>query len=98
MEGGLGRRPPAEEFAAAPCFGNEFEDREIAESLAGGAGDFFRDGEEALAVVDNAVLLTSAGIGRVPREAIESETLVLSFKASHTFWLVVEYFREEKYC
>jgi DNA-binding transcriptional LysR family regulator len=35
-------------------------------------------------------------LGRVPREAIESETLVLYNKASQTFRLVAEYFREEK--
>jgi DNA-binding transcriptional LysR family regulator len=37
-----------------------------------------------------------AMLGRVPREAIESETLVLYNKASQTFRLVAEYFREEK--
>ena len=37
-----------------------------------------------------------ATLGRVPREAIESETLVLYNKASQTFRLVAEYFREEK--
>jgi DNA-binding transcriptional LysR family regulator len=34
--------------------------------------------------------------GRAPRESIESETLVLYNKASQTFRLVSEYFREEK--
>ncbi len=34
--------------------------------------------------------------GRVPREAIENETLVLYYKTSQTFRLVNEYFREEK--
>ncbi|MDO8538916.1 MAG: LysR family transcriptional regulator [Opitutaceae bacterium] len=34
--------------------------------------------------------------GRVPREAIEAETLVLYNKSSQTFRLVNEYFREEK--
>lgn len=34
--------------------------------------------------------------GRVPRESIESETLVLYNKTSQTFRLVAEYFREEK--
>jgi DNA-binding transcriptional LysR family regulator len=37
-----------------------------------------------------------AKLGRVPREAIESETLLLYKKASQSFRLVVEYFREEK--
>jgi DNA-binding transcriptional LysR family regulator len=37
-----------------------------------------------------------AKLGRAPREAIEAETLVLYNKASHTFRLVTEYFREEK--
>jgi DNA-binding transcriptional LysR family regulator len=37
-----------------------------------------------------------AKLGRAPREAIEGETLVLYNKASHTFRLVNEYFREEK--
>ena len=33
---------------------------------------------------------------RAPRETIAAETLVLYNKASHTFRLVTEYFREEK--
>ncbi len=37
-----------------------------------------------------------AKLGRAPREAIESETLVLYNKTSHTFRLVNEYFREDK--
>lgn len=37
-----------------------------------------------------------AKLGRAPRETIEAETLVLYNKASHTFRLVTEYFREEK--
>jgi LysR family transcriptional regulator, low CO2-responsive transcriptional regulator len=37
-----------------------------------------------------------AKLGRAPREAIESETLVLYNKTSHTFRLVSEYFREDK--
>ncbi|MBL9189376.1 MAG: LysR family transcriptional regulator [Opitutaceae bacterium] len=37
-----------------------------------------------------------ARAGRVPREEIESETLVLYNKSSQTFRLVNEYFREEK--
>ncbi len=37
-----------------------------------------------------------AKLGRAPRETIEAETLVLYNKASHTFRLVQEYFREEK--
>ncbi|MBI5768579.1 MAG: LysR family transcriptional regulator [Verrucomicrobia bacterium] len=37
-----------------------------------------------------------AKLGRAPRETIEAETLVLYNKASHTFRLVGEYFREEK--
>ena len=37
-----------------------------------------------------------AKLGRVPREAIEAETLVLYNKTSHTFRLVQEYFRDEK--
>jgi LysR family transcriptional regulator, low CO2-responsive transcriptional regulator len=37
-----------------------------------------------------------ASLGRVPREAIEAETLVLYNKSSQTFRLVSEYFREEK--
>ena len=37
-----------------------------------------------------------ATLGRVPRETIEAETLVLYNKSSHTFRLVSEYFREEK--
>jgi DNA-binding transcriptional LysR family regulator len=37
-----------------------------------------------------------AKLGRAPREAIESETLVLYNKSSHTFRLVNEYFRDEK--
>jgi DNA-binding transcriptional LysR family regulator len=37
-----------------------------------------------------------AKLGRAPRESIESETLVLYNKASHTFRLVNEYFREER--
>ncbi|MEY2877711.1 MAG: hypothetical protein RLZZ15_91, partial [Verrucomicrobiota bacterium] len=37
-----------------------------------------------------------AALGRAPRETIEGETLVLYNKASHTFRLVSEYFREEK--
>ena len=37
-----------------------------------------------------------AKLGRAPRETIEGETLVLYNKASHTFRLVNEYFREEK--
>src|SRR5882762_8337015 len=35
-------------------------------------------------------------MGRAPRETIEAETLVLYNKASHTFRLVTEYFREER--
>src|SRR5687767_1442583 len=37
-----------------------------------------------------------AKAGRVPRESIEAETLVLYNKSSYTFRLVSEYFREEK--
>jgi DNA-binding transcriptional LysR family regulator len=37
-----------------------------------------------------------AKLGRAPRESIESETLVLYNKTSHTFRLVNEYFREER--
>lgn len=37
-----------------------------------------------------------AKLGRAPRESIESETLVLYNKTSHTFRLVNEYFRDEK--
>jgi DNA-binding transcriptional LysR family regulator len=37
-----------------------------------------------------------AKLGRAPHDAIEHETLVLYNKASHTFRLVQEYFREEK--
>ena len=37
-----------------------------------------------------------AGAGHVPRESVESETLVLYNKSSQTFRLVTEYFREEK--
>ncbi len=37
-----------------------------------------------------------AAMGRVPREAIEAETLVLYNKTSQTFRLVSEYFRDEK--
>ncbi|HEY1108051.1 MAG TPA: LysR family transcriptional regulator [Opitutaceae bacterium] len=37
-----------------------------------------------------------AELGRVPRESIEAETLVLYNKTSQTFRLVAEYFREEK--
>ncbi|WP_233256646.1 LysR family transcriptional regulator [Opitutus sp. ER46] len=37
-----------------------------------------------------------ARVGRAPRESIQSETLVLYNKASHTFRLVNDYFREEK--
>jgi LysR family transcriptional regulator, low CO2-responsive transcriptional regulator len=37
-----------------------------------------------------------AKLGRAPRESIESETLVLYNKTSHTFRLVSEYFRDEK--
>ena len=37
-----------------------------------------------------------AKLGRVPREAIEGETLLLCNKASPTFRLVGDYFREEK--
>jgi DNA-binding transcriptional LysR family regulator len=37
-----------------------------------------------------------ANLSRVPREAIEAETLVLYNKSSATFRLVGEYFREEK--
>ena len=37
-----------------------------------------------------------AQAGRAPRESIESETLVLYNKTSHTFRLVNEYFRDEK--
>src|SRR5688500_16157607 len=37
-----------------------------------------------------------AGMSRVPREAVEAETLVLYNKTSQTFRLVSEYFREEK--
>jgi len=37
-----------------------------------------------------------AKLGRAPREMIESETLVLYNKTSHTFRLVNEYFREDK--
>jgi DNA-binding transcriptional LysR family regulator len=38
-----------------------------------------------------------AKLGRVPREAIEAETLILYNKASHTFRLVTEYFREQRF-
>ena len=41
-------------------------------------------------------LVIWAKLGRAPRESIESETLVLYNKASQTFRLVSEYFREEK--
>lgn len=37
-----------------------------------------------------------AKLGRAPRESIEAETLILYNKASHTFRLVNDYFREEK--
>ena len=37
-----------------------------------------------------------AALGRVPRESIEAETLVLYNKASQTFRLVSEYFRDER--
>jgi DNA-binding transcriptional LysR family regulator len=37
-----------------------------------------------------------AKLGRAPRDSIESETLVLYNKTSHTFRLVGDYFREEK--
>jgi DNA-binding transcriptional LysR family regulator len=37
-----------------------------------------------------------AKLGRAPREAIETETLVLYNKSSHTFRLVNDYFRDEK--
>jgi len=37
-----------------------------------------------------------AQLGRVPREAISEETLILYNKTSYTFRLVSEYFREEK--
>ncbi|HZP58689.1 MAG TPA: LysR family transcriptional regulator [Opitutaceae bacterium] len=37
-----------------------------------------------------------ARLGRVPHDAIQSETLILYNKASYTFRLVSDYFREEK--
>ena len=65
LERGFGRGPAREHFAAAPVLGDEFEDVEIGERLAGGAADFFGEADAALGIDHGAFLFAPAGGGQV---------------------------------
>src|SRR5439155_9580021 len=64
LKHGLRRSPLAEHPGAAPVFGHEPKDAEVAQRLARGVRNFFYVTEAALAVDERAFLLAPAGGGQ----------------------------------